>query len=116
MNDKTRIFVFLFGCILTRLLIALYAKNASIEHLKLLGYVGLCIGLGFAIIYLFKLRDTGLEAGGPIWWDNLRPVHSALWLIFATLAISGDKNAWIFLLIDVILGLSVWINHRVLNN
>jgi hypothetical protein len=35
----------------------------------------------------------------------LRPIHGILYLLFAFYAIKCDKNAWIFLLIDVIIGL-----------
>ena len=54
-----------------------------------------------------KPRDTGFEIfGDEIWWKNLRPVHTILWLFFAYLAITKNKLAWIVLLIDTLLGLS----------
>ena len=51
-------------------------------------------------------RKTGPEVfGGKIWWNNLRPIHSLLYFLFAYNAINGNRNAWQFLLADVIIGL-----------
>ena len=35
--------------------------------------VGVTVATGFAVIYAFDLRRTGIEtSGGPIWWNHLR--------------------------------------------
>jgi hypothetical protein len=74
-----------------------------------MGTGGLCVGIAFAVLYIFGLRTTGVEVdggrGGPIWWANLRPVHSALYLTFGAFALKGDKRSWIPLAIDVGVGL-----------
>ena len=42
------------------------------------------IALGFITIYVFGWRKTGLETmGAPIWWNDLRPLHGALYGIAA---------------------------------
>lgn len=72
------------------------------------------IGLGFWSIYLNGWRKTGLETGGkPIWWNNLRPIHGSLYLLYAGLALSGVKNAWVVLLIDVIIGFAASARHNI---
>ena len=43
--------------------------------------------------------------GGESWWNNLRPVHALLYGLFAYNAIIGNRGAWIYLLIDVLIGL-----------
>lgn len=82
------------------------AKTINKKYLPYCGYIGLIISIGFAYIYIFNKRKTGNETfGKKIWWNNLRPIHSLLYLIFAYLAINKKKTAYIPLLFDVIIGL-----------
>jgi hypothetical protein len=107
MNDlQKRFLLFLIGCIGTRTLFVIIAKKASEKYLKYMGYLALLPAIGFAYIFLTDSRKTGAEVfGGKIWWNNLRPLHALLYFLFAYNAINGNKNAWIFLLIDVVVGL-----------
>jgi hypothetical protein len=74
--------------------------------LQYLGYLALLPAIGFAYIYLTGSRETGKEVfGEKIWWNDLRPLHSLLYFLFAYNAIIGNKNSWIYLLIDVVIGL-----------
>ena len=105
-NLQKRFLLFLIGCIGTRTLLVILAKNASEMYLKYMGYLALLPAIGFIYIFLTGSRQTGAEVfGGKIWWNNLRPVHALLYLLFAYNAILGRKNAWIYLLLDVIIGL-----------
>ena len=71
-----------------------------------MGYLALSISFGFMYIFLTGSRETGAEVfGEKIWWNNLRPLHSLLYFLFAYNAIIGNRNAWIYLLIDVVIGL-----------
>lgn len=100
--------LFLTGCIPVRIALVLVAAFAtSPEILKGLAVVTGAIALGFAIIYVFGLRATGVETGGkPIWWNDLRPVHAALYAIAAIAAWNGRGDiAWKVLAADVVLGL-----------
>ena len=99
---------FLIGCIGIRILLTVLAKIASTEILKIMGYLALIPALGFILIYLGNLRETGFEAGGKIWWNKLRPIHGILYLLFALYAIKGEKFAWSILGLDVTVGLIVW--------
>jgi hypothetical protein len=107
MNDiQKRFLLFLIGCIGTRTLFVLIAKNAGEKYLPLLGYLALLPAIGFIYIYLTGSRKTGAEVfGEKIWWNDLRPLHSLLYFLFAYNAIIGNTKAWIYLLIDVIFGL-----------
>lgn len=105
----TRTALFLFGCMGTRFTLTWLAKTYPQVVLKPLGIAALVISIGFMTIWAFGLRKTGVEVGGqPIWWNHLRPVHSLLWALFAVFALNGDRRAWMILLIDTLLGLSVW--------
>ena len=95
--------LFLSVCLPLRIALAYLAKTQP-SFLFPMGILYLFIGLGMALIYLFNLRPTGLEAGGRIWWNSIRPVHSALYLGFATMALKQNPSAWLFLLADVIIG------------
>jgi hypothetical protein len=104
--DTKRLLLFLVGCIGIRSLFVLIAKTVSPTYLPYLGYAALLPAIGFFAIYAFGLRKTGPEVFGErIWWNDLRPVHGALYGLFALSAIQGKSYSWMFLLVDVVLGL-----------
>lgn len=111
-----RIFLFLVGCIGTRTALAYVAyKLAYTKWLPIMGYFALIPAIGFLIIWTFGLRKSGPETfGKAIWWDDLRPVHGLMYLLFFVLSISSQPIAWIVLAVDVFIGLSAWI-HMVRN-
>ena len=112
-TNLKRYLLFLIGCIGTRSLFVYIAKNADNKWLKYMGYLLLLPGIGFIYIYLTGIRQTGPEVfGNKIWWNNLRPIHGILYLLFSYNAINGNKNAWIFLFIDVIFGLISFLTHH----
>ena len=107
MNDiQKRFLLFIIGCIGTRSFFVYFAKNAAPKYLPLLGYLALLPAIGFMYIYLTGSRQTGAEVlGDKIWWNNLRPIHSLLYFLFAYNAIIGNNKSWMYLLLDVIIGL-----------
>ena len=113
--QQQRLLLFLIGCIGVRSLFVIIAKYINRNYLKYLGYVALLPAIGFIYIYLTGSRKTGAEVfGEKIWWNNLRPIHSILYFLFAYNAIIGNKQSWIFLLVDVLIGLiSFLIYHYV---
>ena len=112
-NLVKRNLLFLIGCIGSRLLLTYLAKKISNKNLPILGYIALLPASAFLYIYLTNSRKTGLEVfGSKIWWNNLRPVHSLLYFIFAYLAIKQNKNAWKIALLDVTIGLISFIIQR----
>ena len=111
---QKRFLLFLIGCIGTRSLLVYFAKNASTTVLKYMGYVALLPAIGFMYIFLTGTRKTGGEVfGDKIWWNDLRPIHSALYTLFAINAIRGNPIAWVYLLIDVLFGLAnfLWFHY-----
>ena len=105
--------LFLSICIPFRILLVLIAKYLSPKHLTYMGYLMLLPAIGFAAIYLTNSRKTGPEVfGGKIWWNYIRPFHSLLYFTFAYNAIAlHNKNSWIYLFADVILGISAFLFH-----
>ena len=115
MNSTDRKKLFLTGCFTVRLLIALFAKYVSVNMrwaLPLLGGFALIPAIMFIGQFSFGLRETGKGgAGGPIWWANWRLVHGFMFLLFAIFAFRKESFAWIFLFIDVFIGLGAWFKH-----
>jgi hypothetical protein len=105
-NIQKRFLLFICGCILTRSLFVLIAKN-YIEYLPIMGSLAVLPAIGFFYIYFTNSRQTGNEVfGDKIWWNSLRPIHGSLYAVFAYMALQKNPNAWIILLLDVIIGLS----------
>ena len=81
-----------------------------------MGYLALLPAIGFFYIYFTDSRQTGVEVfGSKIWWNDLRPLHSLIYFLFAYNAITGNKNAWLYLLFDVIFGLFSFIIFHYIN-
>ncbi len=105
-NFQKRFLLFIFGCIFVRTLFVIIAKNISLKYLPYLGYLALLPSIGFFYIYLTGTRKTGAEVfGDKIWWNDLRPIHGLLYALFAYNAINKNIYSWVYLLIDVIIGL-----------
>jgi hypothetical protein len=110
---KIRFFLFLFGCIGSRLALTIVSAFASGWFLALIGIFALIPVFGWFYIIFIGKRDTGLEVlGDKIWWKNLRPVHMLLWGFFSYLAITGNKKAWLVLLVDTLFGLSSFLVYH----
>jgi hypothetical protein len=113
---QKRFLLFLVGCIGTRSLFVYLAKNASEINLMYMGYLALLPAIGFLYIYFTGTRKTGAEVfGEKIWWNDLRPIHSLLYFVFAYNAINGNKKSWIYLAIDVIIGLISFLSYHYYN-
>jgi hypothetical protein len=105
-NIQKRFALFLVGCIGIRSLLVYFAKNANNAVLMYMGVFAILPAIGFSYLFLTGSRKTGAEVfGDKIWWNNLRPIHSILYALFAYNAIIGNKNSWIYLLVDVLIGL-----------
>jgi len=116
LSIKSRILLFLFGCIPTRLLFIILAKDINVKYLPYLGYIGLLPAIGFSYLYLTGSRKSGFEAGGKIWWNSLRPLHSILWMLFAYSSILKNKNSWKILALDLIIGIFAFLTHHFLDS
>ncbi len=113
---QKRFLLFLIGCIGIRTLFVYAAKTVSKTYLAYMGYIATLIGFGFLYIFATGSRKTGPETfGDKIWWNHLRPVHGFLYLLFAYLAITGNRDvAWKVLLVDVVIGLVsfLWFHRK----
>jgi hypothetical protein len=109
-NIQKRFLLFLFGCIVIRIILA---KNSSPELLQKLGYLALLPVIGWLYIIFIGGRDTGGEVfGEKIWWKNIRYIHVSFYAMFAYMAINQNPNAWIPLASDVTFGLGAFLFHH----
>ena len=116
-TTQKRFLLFLIGCIGIRTLLVYLAKNVDKTNLKYMGYLSLLPAIGFFYLFFTGSRKTGAEVfGDKIWWTNLRPVHGLLYLLFSYNAINGNLNAWLYLLVDVIIGLISFLGFHYYNN
>lgn len=113
-NLQKRYLLFLIFCIGSRMGFVFLAKYLNLLGLKIMGIIAGLIGIGFLMVFFFKLRETGRETfGTKIWWNALRPFHALTYLTFAYLAINGiQEHAWKVLLLDVLVGLGAFIIHH----
>lgn len=103
--------LFLLGCIPTRIFLVYIAYFLCFSFEKqqiktLFSLFTLMIGLSFIVIYLNGWRKTGIETEGRIiWWNHIRPLHGFMFITFSLLNFLNFKYSWIFLALDVIIGL-----------
>ena len=97
---------FIYGCIPARILLIFISYYICHHHPVFLPYLALpaiALSIGFITIYTMGWRKTGIETEGkPIWWNTIRPVHAFFYLMFAYSVFRKSKNAWVWLLIDVL--------------
>lgn len=110
-----RTILFLVGCIGVRTIFVIEAAKIDEKNLPYFGVLALLLAISWILIYTFNLRPTGGEAGGVIWWNNLRPLHALNYFIFAIMAFKSNKYAWVPLMVDVLIGLVAFLNHRVVS-
>ena len=104
---QKRFLLFLVGCIGTRSLLVYLAKTTNKTFLMYMGILALLPAIGFFYLFLTGTRKTGAEVfGDKIWWNNLRAIHGLFYTLFAYNAIIGNTGAWIYLLVDVLFGLT----------
>lgn len=109
MNSKL---LFLFGCIPVRILLILLVRFLPQKYLPYISLIFLIISIGFLISY--NRRMKGVETNQkPIWWNNLRPIHSCLYLLTFIYTLYKKSYSWVPLTIDVCLGFISFIIHYI---
>tara|TARA_B110000444_G_scaffold110151_1_gene104048 strand:- start:6005 stop:6340 length:336 start_codon:yes stop_codon:yes gene_type:complete len=98
------IYIFLFGCIGSRIAISMIAKYIDINHLPFMAIFTSMISLGFLRGFILNSPKIG-RFGNVVWWQNYRIVHSINFGIFSILAVNKNPHAWIILFADAMLGL-----------
>lgn len=114
-NIQKRFIYYLLGCIGTRMVLTILAKNLSKEKVQYMSFITLVMGLGFLYIYAFgnERADNQLEwASAKIWWNDYRIIHGILYTSFSILGILKINKAWILLGLDTFLGLVLFLHYH----
>jgi hypothetical protein len=114
MKLANTLLAFLIGCMGARLLLAFLAKQANKKWLRIMGYIAILPVFGSMYFFFTGVRNNVGASGEKVWWNYLRPVHAVLFSLFAYFAIVGNRNAWVYLLIDALTSLFgfVWFHSR----
>jgi hypothetical protein len=92
------------ACLAARIVLVVAVKLTPSEWLPWAGAVALLPVLGFAALF-FGIWERKREVFGQrIWWNAMRPIHTAILLAFAVMAFLRSKWAFVPLAIDVMVG------------
>jgi hypothetical protein len=101
-----------FGvCLSVRALIAyaFYRGGAPARFLPAMGVLAVMVAIGFMSIYVFEWRQGSIVETGKgctVWWNDLRPIHAALYFLAGVSTLKG-RPRWLgslFLSMDVCIG------------
>lgn len=106
-----RALLFFAVCLVVRLAFAVVAKVASQQLLRVLGVLAIVPAIRFMYIYYTGSNPRGAIFGEKAWWDSLRPLHGAMYGLFAVMAIVGYRHAWLVLLADAMIGAAAFVLH-----
>ena len=113
MTKTKNIFYYFIICILLRSLFVLMAYELNTNLVYYMAFPAVLISIGFLVSYTkYKPKDLGVF-GGKVWWNNLRFIHGIIYGIFAYMAFTQNKLAYIPLLVDVIIGISSFLLHYI---
>ena len=111
-NSSNRAFIFLFGCIGVRLIMAYIPQILPKKYYKVMAVIVLLMGLDFLRLFLTNGRLHAFEAGGKTWWSELRLIHAALLISAAIYLFRGSKTASVPLFIDAMSGILFYFVKR----
>ena len=113
MDIRSRTILFLCLCIPVRVFLVYLTKAVATTHwIAVIGGCAALISLGLMYQYIFNPHKPG-AFGGDSWWNGFRPVHSALYMAVAVLALSSPMYAYIPLAIDILFGFAVFMMHYI---
>ncbi len=112
-TPERRAHMFWCGCVLTRVALVVLAAVVPLAALRVAAVPAAALALAWLVMWTFRLRPHGREAGGRVWWDAWRPVHAAVWLAVAWAAWRERRGIVVAMLaLDVALGILVRHLHR----
>lgn len=104
MNSTQIAMLFWFGCIPTRLVMALVLPE------QILYYILPMISIGMFYLYFTKQRMNAFEAGGYTWWHNYRVLHAFNYFFaWFMLVYRQPMITRRILLFDVFIGIYAWL-------
>ena len=108
MNKIIRLILFFFLCIPLRLIMAYLPQVIPNKYLPYYSIIVGFMAIGFMYRAITNTRLTALEGGGVTWWASYRFIHGMLLLTACIYLIRKDRKASIPLLLDVMVGISLF--------
>ncbi len=100
-----RLLLFLTACIPARLGLAFLSYRFPVW----MAFVAIAISFHWLCT---SFPATGFF-GGKVWWGGMRKVHAVLYLLFAAFAFYDPKKAYLWLLLDALVGFLAGFVHYV---
>ena len=89
------------------------SRKYADEYSKYFVLTALLFSMSQFYLYINDLRKTGIEVfGADIWWNQLRPIHGMLYLLFCIYTYKNQDHAYIPLLVDIIIGIISFILYH----
>jgi hypothetical protein len=102
-------------CVIIRSALVVAAALTPVEYLYIIGIFFVMAAIVFAYKFLtFKDGDIGM-AGGNVWWNCNRLMHVGMYLAFAVLAFCKVRLAYSVLIVDLVIGVALFVRHYVGN-
>ena len=103
-----------YYCIAARFaLVVLAYRLEKSAHREAAAAAAAAVGVGFLAVWGRRMSAFESTArGGRVWWNDLRPLHAALWLLYAALAARSVEHAWAVLALDLAVGVAAWRDFR----
>jgi hypothetical protein len=90
-----------------------YIAKEFTDYLPFMGGLALLPAIAWIYIYFNNSRSTGIEVFGEnIWWNNLRPIHAFLYILFSIMAFNKNTQSWKILFVDVLIGLLAFLIYH----
>jgi len=114
-SSTVRIVLFLSLCITIRSIAAYLAyKYPHTPLVKILAVLYTVMGISMLYLFISNKRQNAPEGGGVTWWNNIRPIHALLYIMFALTVFMGKNYSYMFLVADVLLGLIAFTLNRLI--
>ena len=108
MNQKT---LFLVGCLPTRILLILLIRFLPKNFLPYISWIFLLISISFLVVYNRRMKGIYDKYA---WWNDLRPIHSCLYLLTFIYTFYKNPYSWVPLTIDILIGIISFSFHYTL--
>jgi hypothetical protein len=105
MNEKN---LFFLVCLPIRILLIIFVKYIPEKYLPYFSWIFLLISINFLVVYNNRMKGIFHKYS---WWNELRPIHSCLYLLTFIYTYHKNPYSWIPLTVDVILGFTSFIFH-----
>ena len=104
---------FIVGCVGSRILFSYLLQYAPKITLPVFAFLCAVISLGFGILWLFGLRTDKGAFNNTIWWNSLRLVHAAFFMLTAWFLYTKKQYlASTVILLDTSVGMIAYlVNH-----